>query len=135
VNICTEFFNFLAVKTTAKTSPNLPIDLQQVEVRPLVSEEEKLKSSVLVFCAASRRLRARDKSIGWSDEQRRRRLPLVANNCRFLLLPDKTLPNLASRILSLATRRLSADWQQRYGHPVLLVETFIIQLRVLLLIS
>ena len=33
---------------------------------------------VLVFCAASRRLRARDQWIGWSEEQRRRRqqLPL-----------------------------------------------------------
>jgi hypothetical protein len=61
---------------------------------------------VLVFCAASRRLRARDQWIGWSEEQRRRRLPLIANNCRFLLLPDKTFPNLASRSLSLASHRL-----------------------------
>src|SRR6266481_4211484 len=65
---------------------------------------------VLVFCAASRRLRARDQWIGWSEEQRRRRLPLLVNNCRFLLLPDKTFPNLASRSLSLCLHRLSADW-------------------------
>lgn len=80
---------------------------------------------VLVFCAASRRLRARDEWIGWSEEQRRRRLPLIVNNCRFLLLPDKTFPNLASRSLSLCLHRLSADWQARYGHPVVLVETFV----------
>jgi hypothetical protein len=80
---------------------------------------------VMVFCAASRRLRARDRWIGWSEEQRRRRLPLLVNNCRFLLLPDKTFPNLASRSLRLCLDRLSADWQQRYGHPVLLVETFV----------
>jgi uncharacterized protein DUF4338/DDE family transposase len=80
---------------------------------------------VLVFCAASRRLRARDQWIGWSEEQRRRRLALLANNCRFLLLPHKTFPNLASRSLSLCSRRLSADWQARYGHPVLVVETFV----------
>ena len=80
---------------------------------------------VLVFCAASRRLRARDRWIGWSEEQRRRRLPLVVNNCRFLLLPDKTFPNLGSRSLRLTLDRLSADWQERYGHPVVLVETFI----------
>src|SRR5438552_1218477 len=43
---------------------------------------------VLVFCAASRRLRARDRWINWSEEQRRRRLPLLVNNCRFLLLPN-----------------------------------------------
>jgi hypothetical protein len=80
---------------------------------------------VLVFCAASRRLRARDQWIGWSEEQRRRRLALVINNCRFLLLPNKTFPNLASRCLSLCLRRLSADWQARYAHPVVLVETFV----------
>ena len=80
---------------------------------------------VLVFCAASRRLRARDQWIGWTEEQRRRRLPLVVNNCRFLLLPHKTFPNLGSRALRLTLDRLSADWQQRYGHPVVLVETFV----------
>jgi len=80
---------------------------------------------VLVFCAASRRLRARDRWIGWSEEQRRRRLPLVVNNCRFLLLPHKTFPNLGSRALRLTLDRLSADWQARYGHPVVLVETFV----------
>ncbi len=41
---------------------------------------------VLVFRAASRRLRARDRWIGWTEEQRRR-LPLLVNNCRFLRLP------------------------------------------------
>jgi hypothetical protein len=80
---------------------------------------------VLVFCAASRRLRARDQWIGWTEEQRRRRLPLVVNNCRFLLLPHKTVPNLGSRSLRLALDRLSADWHQRYDHPVVLVETFV----------
>jgi hypothetical protein len=80
---------------------------------------------VLVFCAASRRLRARDQWIGWTEEQRRRRLPLVVNNCRFLLLPHKTFPNLGSRCLRLALDRLSADWQARYGHAVVLVETFV----------
>ena len=80
---------------------------------------------VLVFCAASRRLRARDQWIGWTEEQRRRRLPLVVNNCRFLLLPHKTFPNLGSRSLRLTLDRLSADWHARYGHPVVLVETFV----------
>ena len=76
---------------------------------------------VLVFCAASRRLRASDRWIGWTEEQRRRRLPLLANNCRFLLLPHKTFPNLGSRSLRLTLDRLSADWQARYDHPVVLV--------------
>jgi Domain of unknown function (DUF4338) len=78
---------------------------------------------VLVFCAAARRLRSRDQWIGWDDEQRRRRLPLVVNNSRFLLL--QSVPNLASKALALVLARLSADWQARYGHPVLVVETFV----------
>lgn len=80
---------------------------------------------VLVFCAAARRLRARDRWIGWTEEHRRRRLPLVVNNCRFLLLAEKTFPNLGSRSLRLTLDRLSADWQARYGHQVVLVETFV----------
>jgi hypothetical protein len=34
---------------------------------------------------------------------------------------------LASHLLARATRRLSADWQARYGHAVWLVETFVEQ--------
>ena len=79
----------------------------------------------LVFCAASRRLRGRDRWIGWTEEPRRRRLPLVVNHGRFLLLPDKTFPKLGSRSLRLTLDRLSGDWQERYGHPVVLVETFV----------
>jgi hypothetical protein len=90
-----------------------------------LSDAQDCWLGVLVFCAASRRLRARDRWIGWSEEQRRRRLPLIVNNCRFLLLPDKSVPNLGSRALRLALDRLSGDWQDRYGHPVVAVETFV----------
>lgn len=90
-----------------------------------VTDTHGLWLGVLVFCAAARRLRPRDQWIGWSDEQRRRRLPLVVNNARFLLLPDQTFPNLASKTLRLVLARLSDDWLARYGHPVLLVETFV----------
>ena len=80
---------------------------------------------MLVFCAAAKYLRHRDKWIGWTREQQRRRLALVANNSRFLLLPHRTVPNLGSRVLKLAWDRLSADWQHKYGHPVLVAETFV----------
>jgi hypothetical protein len=80
---------------------------------------------VLVFCAAAKYLRHRDKWIGWSSEQQRRRLALVVNNSRFLLLPHRTVPNLGSRVLKLALERLSADWQHKYGHPILVVESFV----------
>lgn len=81
--------------------------------------------AVLVFCAAAKHLRHRERWIGWTNEQRRRRLGLVVNNVRFLILPGKEVPNLGSRVLRLTLARLSADWQKRYGHPLCLVETFV----------
>ncbi|MFH1499371.1 MAG: ISAs1 family transposase [Verrucomicrobiota bacterium] len=81
--------------------------------------------AVLVFAAAAQHLRARDTWIGWGDEQRRRRLALVANNVRFLLVPERSVPNLGSVALSRVLARLSDDWRARYGHPVLVVETFV----------
>lgn len=81
--------------------------------------------AILLFCAAAKHLRYRERWIGWTEEQRRRRLGLVVNNARFLILPGKNIPNLASRALRLTLDRLAADWQERYGHPVVLVETFV----------
>lgn len=90
-----------------------------------VSDAQGEWVAVLIFAAAAQHLRPRDRWIGWSDEQRRRRLALVANNVRFLLLPGRTVPNLGSVVLSRTLARLSDDWQARYGHPVLVVETFV----------
>lgn len=81
--------------------------------------------AILVFSAAANHLRARDQWIKWSNEQRRRRLRLVTNNCRFLVLPGCSVPNLGSRVLRLTLDRLSVDWQAHYGHPILVVETFV----------
>jgi hypothetical protein len=81
--------------------------------------------ALLVFSAAAQHLKHRDRWIGWTPQQCQRRLRLVVNNSRFVLLPEQTLPNLGSKVLRLALDRLSADWQARYGHPVLVVETFV----------
>ena len=81
--------------------------------------------ALLLFSAPARHLKHRDRWINWSTEQRRRRLSLLTNNTRFLLLPDPPIPNLGTKVLSLTTARLAEDWQTRYGHPVLLVETFV----------
>ena len=90
-----------------------------------VSDAQGEWVAVLIFAAAAKHLRFRDRWIGWSDEQRRRRLALVANNVRFLLVPERTVPNLGSVVLSRIVARLSDDWQARYGHPVLVVEGFV----------
>lgn len=77
------------------------------------------------WCAPVWHLKARDAFIGWTDEQRRTRLPLLANNARLLVLPDCHFPNLISRFMKLMLARLSADWQARWGHPLALVESFV----------
>jgi hypothetical protein len=81
--------------------------------------------ALLVYSAAARHLKHRDHWIGWTPQQRERRLHLVVNQSRFLLLPKQTVPNLATRVLRLSLERLSSDWQAQYGHPVLVVETFV----------
>jgi hypothetical protein len=77
------------------------------------------------WCAPARYLKARDAFIGWSAEQCRYRRPLIANNARFLILPGRHLPNLASRVMKLVLARLSADWQEHFKHPIVLVESFV----------
>jgi hypothetical protein len=81
--------------------------------------------ALLLFQAAAKHLKHRDQWIGWTQAQRDRRLSLVANHSRFLILPQIHCPNLGSRVLRLTLDRLGADWQARYGHPVLVVETFV----------
>ena len=81
--------------------------------------------AVMVFGAAAWKVAARDQFLGWSPAQRQGYLAQIANQQRFLILPWVRVPHLASHLLALATRRLSQDWQNRYGHPVWLVETFV----------
>ena len=82
--------------------------------------------ALLTFSAPALHLKGRERWIGWSPRQRARRLGLVVNNSRFLILPERQrYPNLASRVLGLALRRLSEDWLEQWGHPVLVVESFV----------
>ena len=81
--------------------------------------------ALLGWAAAALKCRPRDAWIGWTPPLQWRRLPFVVNNVRFCLLPAGAYPNLASRVLALNCRRLSADWARAYGHPVLLAETFV----------
>ena len=112
--------------------------------RELMEKHHYLKSDILVgeqlryvaevngqwvalvsWSAAANHLKDREQWLGWSITQRRRRLALVANNARYLILPEVDCPNLASRVLALCCERLAADWEQIYGHPVLVVESFV----------
>jgi len=79
----------------------------------------------LSMSAAALKCGARDRWIGWDFRSQYGRLKLIANNSRFLILPEWHRPNVGSRVLSLLERRIGADWQARFGHPLLLLETFV----------
>jgi hypothetical protein len=80
---------------------------------------------LLGWGAAALKSRHRERYVGWDAKTKYRRLSFVANNVRFLILPWVQVRHLASVVLSRTLRRLSADWEQRYDHPILLAETFV----------
>ena len=81
--------------------------------------------ALLVFSVSALKIRTRDQWIGWNYRHQNSRLKLVANNHRFLILPHIKLKNPGSKTLSLCLKRLSSDWLKSFGHPVVLVETFV----------
>ena len=81
--------------------------------------------ALLGWSGAAYHLAPRDEWMAWSNEQRRRRLRLLANNSRFLILRGVDCPNLATRVLALNLARLSTDWEHAYAHPILAVESFV----------
>lgn len=129
--------------------------LQQVEVRPILPEEyprwralmrehhylsfERAAGERVLYVAtsgghwvallcwmtAALHVRCRDEWIGWDNVAKQKRLKLVANNSRFLILDPFRVKNLASRVLALNLKRLSDDWQKFCGHPILVAESFV----------
>ena len=81
--------------------------------------------AVATWSAAAFHIKDRDQFIGWSSEQCRRRRGLLANNSRLLVMPQCHYPNLVSRFMKLMLQRLSEDWQQRWAHPLAVVESFV----------
>ena len=82
--------------------------------------------ALMGWCSAALKVSVRERWIGWTPQQKQRRLKLVAQNGRFLLLAEpQAVPNLASRVLAMSTRRLAEDWRAVHGHPVVLAETFV----------
>ena len=85
--------------------------------------------ALISFSSPALKCAVRDQWIGWGFRHQYDRLHLVTNNSRFLILPDWHFPNLGSRVLALCEKRLPGDWQERFGHPLLLMETFVDPLR------
>lgn len=131
------------------------IDFDQIEVKPMaVSEKPRFKDlmarhhylgypaaigetiqyvaiyqdhwiALLIFSAAALKASPRDRWIGWPPFIQWQRLHLIANNTRFLILPDYSIKNLASNVLAKCLKRISQDWKTIYNHPLLMVETFV----------
>lgn len=91
----------------------------------VVRDGDQRLLAVLVFGAAAWKCAARDRWIGWTPGQRQARLGWIANNHRFLILPSVAVRHLASHVLGRVARRIAMDWQTKYGHPVVLLETFV----------
>lgn len=82
--------------------------------------------ALLGWSSAAYHLGPRDAWIGWTAAQRQAQRHWLACNARFALLSSKAhSPNLASHLLSLNLQRLSQDWLAHYGHPLLLVESYV----------
>ena len=88
------------------------------------SQDNKLLACLL-FGSSAWACAPRDQFIGWSPTVRKSNLLVTTNNTRFLILPWVHIPHLASHILGQITRRIASDWQNKYGHPVYLLETFV----------
>jgi hypothetical protein len=133
----------------------MQIDLNTLRVRPVIKSEEaryrdlmqqhhylgdltkightlwyvvtygEAWAALLSFSASAWKCGARDRWIGWNFRHQYDRLSLIANNSRFLILPEWHYPNLGSKALSLCRQRIAGDWQERFGQPLLLLETFV----------
>ena len=94
------------------------------QIRYMVKRDQKVLA-VLGFGTAAWKMAPRDRWVGWTTAQRQYRLPFIANNSRFLILPWVRVKNLASAVLGEIARRIANDWQMRYHHPVCMLETLV----------
>lgn len=91
----------------------------------LVIDRRANPVACLLFGSAAWKVAPRDIFIGWDAQARQRHLHLLTNNMRFLILPWVRVPHLAGHILGRLAKRISADWERKYAHPIYLLETFV----------
>lgn len=94
-------------------------------MRYLVRDRHARPVACVLFGSAAWKCAARDAFIGWDRPTRERNLQSLTNNTRFLIPSWVQVPHLASHVLGLIARRVRADWQAKYGHPVHALETFV----------
>lgn len=71
------------------------------------------------------KLKLRDRFVGAPRQAYAHNLHLIAYNSRYLIVPWARIPHLASHVLGRIARRISADWQELYHHPIYLLESFV----------
>jgi hypothetical protein len=82
--------------------------------------------ALLVFSSPAFHIKLRDQWLHWSPRQVQERRYLIAQNSRFLILAAPSQwPNLASHLLKWTCERLPQDWQEHFGYPVQVLETFV----------
>lgn len=81
--------------------------------------------AAISYKQAAYKLRVRDAFIDWNEEERKKYLPHVLNNNRFLILPWVHVKNLASHIIALSIKQLKHDWPLLYGVEPYFLETFV----------
>src|SRR6266853_215256 len=95
------------------------------QLRYVVSYQQEWLA-LLGWSAPAWHLKLREAWVGWPEQQRRGRLHFIAQNSRFTILADRgRFPNLGTRAMKLCVERLSQDWQQQHGHPLLALESFV----------
>ena len=114
VNCLLSQYHYLSYR--GAVGENLNYLIRDAQGRPL---------ACLLFGSAAWKTAPRDAFIGWNQKDREGNLRYLTNNMRFLILPWVQVPHLASHILSRIARRISRDWEEKYGHPICLLETFV----------
>jgi len=94
-------------------------------MRYIIKTEDSRDLGCMLFSASAWSLKLRDEWIGWKLTDRKARLHLIVNQSRFLILPWVRSPNLASRALGMAARRIQRDWLEEYCYAPVLLETFV----------
>jgi len=94
-------------------------------LRYLVRDCQGRPVACALFGSAAWKCADRDAFLGWDRAARERNLQGLTNNTRFLIPAWIEVPHLASHVLGLIARRIRADWQAKYGHPVQALETFV----------
>lgn len=93
-------------------------------IKYLIKSDERVLGAI-AFSSAAWHVANRDTILlnsGIAEHQIR---DLVINNSRFLILPNVNVPNLASHVLALSTKKIAVDWQAYYSLKPLVVETFV----------